>query len=226
MDSVSFNLLASDEGAPPAAADASSGRAWRVLHAAAFLEGGLTFIAGTLVLYWPQSALLAALSAALYTAGSLGFLAVDVQEFFTFTSERPLRANIALSACGSLLYVVGSAGFFPAAEAVAPAVGVWGFLLGSALIFVSQCMKLARISGGGGCSGLCASRGAATAALVEGGAGLGALLFLLGTAVYAAPAGQEASGAATVLALWVGGSVAFTVGGLALAYRHFVMGVS
>jgi hypothetical protein len=207
----------------------------------------LTFIAGTAVLYWPPSPPLATLSAALYTVGSLGFLFVDVQEFFTFASEPMLRANIALSATGSLLYVLGSLGFLPAVEAATPIIGTWGFLLGSALIFVSQSMKLLRIGGAAGCgsvsgssggrgcgcgcggfsmSALCGTREYATAAIVEGGAGLGALLFLVGTAVFAAPLGESAFGGALVLALWVAGSLAFTAGGLSLAFRHFVMGVA
>ena len=243
-------LLLAEEGAAADAADAAapgcssaSSFAWRLVHAAAFLEGGLTFVAGTAVLYWPASPQIAALSALLYTAGSLGFLAVDVQEFATFASEPVLRANIALSATGSLLYVLGSLGFLPAAEAAAPLLGTWGFLLGSALIFASQTMKLLRIGGAAGCGrgagecgrgcgcggfsarALCGSRESATAALVEGGAGLGALLFLAGTAVFALPLGQSEFGGALVLALWVAGSLAFTAGGVSLAYRHFAMGV-
>ena len=40
------------------------------------------------------------ISAALYTVGSLGFLLVDVMEFFTFTSVFLLRLNIACSMTG------------------------------------------------------------------------------------------------------------------------------
>ena len=257
MDAKRGLLLAAGDYLPvdgaAAPADPSASFAWRILHAFAFLEGGLTFIAGTAVLYWPASPPLATLSAALYTVGSLGFLFVDVQEFFTFVSEPVLRANIALSATGSLLYVLGSLGFLPAFEAATPIVGTWGFLLGSALIFVSQSMKLLRIGGaagcgsdngssgsgsGDGCGGrgcgcggfsvraLCGTKESATAAVVEGGAGLGALLFLVGTAVFAAPLGESAFGGALVLALWLAGSLAFTAGGLSLAFRHFVMGVA
>ena len=250
---TSSEYLPVDGSSSPA--DPSASFAWRILHASAFLEGGLTFIAGTAVLYWPASPPLATLSAALYTVGSLGFLFVDVQEFFTFVSEPVLRANIALSATGSLLYVLGSLGFLPAVEAATPIVGTWGFLLGSALIFVSQSMKLLRIGGAAGCgsdsgssgngsgsggggggrgcgcggfsvSALCGTKESATAAVVEGGAGLGALLFLVGTAVFAAPLGESAFGGALVLALWLAGSLAFTAGGLSLAFRHFVMGVA
>ena len=82
--------LLSEERAA-AAPDATAGFVWRLVHAAAFLEGGLTFIAGTALLYWPPSPALATLSAALYTAGSAGFLLVDVQEFFTFSCRRRAR---------------------------------------------------------------------------------------------------------------------------------------
>jgi hypothetical protein len=70
------------------------------------------------------------------SSGSCGFLGVDVQELFTFRGDTLLSINIMLSVIGSALYVVGSIGFFPELEI--PEVGVWGFILGSFFIGVSQ----------------------------------------------------------------------------------------
>ena len=210
-----------DSGDSPAPAPLlQDSPAWRVVHALCFLLGGTTFCAGTAVLYPAPTPLLATLSAALYTLGSLGFLAVDVLEFFTFTSPCLLRSNIALSALGSACYVAGSIGYFPALLAASPALGVWGFLAGSALIGLSQLFKLRRIASNAGEQQV---RGdAATACGVEGGAAAGAWLFFAGTLLgMLSPSAQLA-----VLGLWMGGSVAFTVGGVSLAGRHCGLGLS
>ena len=192
--------------------------AWRAVHAFNFLLGGTTFCAGTAALLPPQqNTLLATASAALYTLGSLGFLAVDVQEFFTFRAPASLRANIACSALGSTLYVLGSVGFFPSIFNASPALGVWGFILGSGLIAASQCCKLVRIGWEARRSGA-AAWDVASSLGVEGGAAMGAALFLVGTLFF-----QSNAPIMTVLLLWMGGSLAFTLGGCCLATRHFVL---
>lgn len=75
----------------------------------------MTFLFGTGLYYYPDFSLFGLLdqgtvSAWLYVIGSSGFLYVDVLEFFTFTQDSQLRCNISLSATGSLLYLIGSAG--------------------------------------------------------------------------------------------------------------------
>lgn len=206
-------------------------RAWRALHALGFTIGGVTFIAGTAAYWAPPSDAAANAAAALYTTGSLGFLTVDVLEFFTpaYAAAYPLRYNIACSALGSTLYVVGSVGFFAPVLAATPAVGVWGFLLGSAAIAGSQAWKVARLSVGadGRCAlrALLASRDVLTAAGVEASAGLGAAHFLVGTAMYAV-ATEPPAWMNAVLAVWLLGSAWFSLGAGFLCVRHFVMGVS
>ena len=80
---------------------------WRVTHAGAFILGGVTFWIGTWLYYDPADSLgdldQAQISAWLYIIGSIGFLYVDVEEFFTFTDEYWLRVNIACSVTGSTL---------------------------------------------------------------------------------------------------------------------------
>lgn len=238
-DSATAALLSAQPALPPLAAHDAP--LWRAAHVLGFATGGITFIIGTALLMASSSDAAALASAVLYIVGSCGFLSVDVQEFLTFT-EMPLRANIALNAAGSLLYVIGSAGYLPSLLLLYPMLGAAGFIGGSALIGIGEIWKLARLSGvevaaesdeedataGGATSwrpslrALCASREMGTAVGVEVGAGLGALLFLIGTALQvAAP-----DAVAPVLAIWLAGSIAFTAGAASLGWRHFVMGVT
>ena len=228
---ASAPLLSSEAPNPPLTRLEDS-PVWRLCHASGFLLGGGTFCVGTLALVpfaqdsATQSLGLQNLSAGLYTLGSLGFLSVDVLEFFTFTGDALLRANISLSLIGSLLYVVGSVGFAPSVAAAWPALGGYGFLLGSAFIAGSQAWKVARLA-----------RAPAPpppphpaldvplALGVEGGAGLGAAFFLAGTALYMG--GWAAGGQwAAVLWLWAAGSVGFSAGGVCLWWRHYVLGLA
>ena len=203
-------------------------RWWRVAHATGFAIGGITFILGTAVLFAPSTDASNIASAALYTAGSLGFLAVDLLELATYTGFA-LRVNISMSATGSLLYVIGSVGFFPLIIDMTTLVGIGGFIAGSAAIGISQVWKTYRISlGEDGRPTLATVLGsvdAMTAAGVESNAGAGAWLFFVGTVVLAV---GPTSGAwyIVVLAVWMAGSIFFTLGAAFLAWRHFVLNVS
>eukprot|EP00386_Alphamonas_edax_P013123 GDKI01040646.1.p2 GENE.GDKI01040646.1~~GDKI01040646.1.p2 ORF type:complete len:240 (-),score=76.63 GDKI01040646.1:321-1040(-) len=201
---------------------------WRFAHVLGFLTGGTTFIAGTVCLFYPGWDFV---SAFLYTLGSCGFLFVDVQEFFTFEGLE-LRTNIALSAIGSTFYVIGSVGFFPAIFAWDMRMGVWGFILGSFFIGVSQLWKTHRIGATESTdhvfhlSTLLFVKDAFTAAGVEFGACCGAWCFFFGTIMFnLGPLEGPNSVLNEVLWVWVAGSCFFTVGGLFLGYRHFVMDV-
>jgi hypothetical protein len=189
---------------------------WRSLHVCFFFTGGFTFIMGTLALFPSSTPLLATSAAALYTLGSCTFFGVDAMEFLVYTAC-PLRFNILLSAVGSLCYIAGSIGFFPAVAASTALVGNLGFFIGSALIFVSQCWKLLRIFLTGR---VCLEDGSAVG--VEAGAALGALFFLIGTYL----TWLTSASYALVLFLWLAGSFFFTLGSLFLAFRHFVLKIS
>ncbi len=120
---------------------------WQFIHAFSFLLGGTTFVAGTAMYFYPDYANGGYVAGWLYTIGSFGFLTVDVMEFFTYTDDKWLRANIAMSAIGSTLYVIGSIGFFPSIyDATNGSVGINGFISGSAFIGVSQAWKTIRIA--------------------------------------------------------------------------------
>lgn len=201
--------------------------------------GGTTFIAGTGLLFPICSIpLCATLSAVLYTVGSLGFLAVDLLETWAFSNAPcTLRLNIGLSALGSSLYVFGSVCFLPNVIASAPGgetFGLAGFLAGSAVIALSQLWKVTRVLQGV-CSGTAIASNenedgevkvstfadAITSLGVEGSAGLGALLFLLGSAFDAANLAL-----APVLWTWMAGSAAFTSGAVFLFTRHYLLGIT
>lgn len=197
---------------------------WQCAHATSFAIGGTSFIAGTIALYYPGWGPSAWVSALLYTVGSLGFLSVDLQEFWTYTTDPMLRTNIALSATGSFLYVVGSVGFFPHVFSKTPVVGLLGFIGGSALIGISQLWKTARYMSTRGTP--CAER--CTAIGVELNAGIGAWCFLVGTALFAAAPGVAPTGDTllVILGVWEAGSVFFTLGAVFLAFRHAVLRIS
>jgi hypothetical protein len=188
---------------------------WRTFHAFSFCIGGISFIIGTALLFPAPTYTLSLSSAVIYTIGSLGFLFVDLQEFVTFTEDMILRFNISLSATGSLAYVIGSIGYIPSLQSISPLLGIWGFIIGSAFIFFSQVWKLYRI-------GLPINKDALTALLVEGGACIGGLLFLIGSLlVILIP--NDANSGFWVLITWLIGSISFSFGGVSLSYRHFIL---
>jgi hypothetical protein len=195
---------------------------WQSFHALCFATGGVTFIAGTACLFYPSWTHSALASAVLYIVGSLGFLGVDVQELFTYTSDRVLRINIALSASGSACYVIGSAGFVPVVLASAPSVGLAGFIAGSFLIGVSQLWKTYRYLTTSGVSEF--ERW--TAIGVELDAGFGAWFFFAGTVMLATWPTATGSFLTAIYCIWMAGSIFFTLGALFLIYRHAVMHIS
>lgn len=125
--------------------DPSKSILWQIFHWLGFVTGGTTFIAGTTCYFYPEWVNGGFYAALLYTLGSFGFLSVDLLEFFTFTEDRVIRFNIFLSATGSTFYVLGSIGFFPSVYALTSVIGIWGFILGSFFIGISQLWKVHRI---------------------------------------------------------------------------------
>lgn len=172
-----------------------------------------------------QSTSLAVLSSVLYTVGSLGFLLVDLLEFFTFTEQFWLRLNVGLSALGSTAYVIGSVAFAPSLAAASPQLGSLSFLVGSALIAVSQAWKVARLRAAPRLPPPHPQEDAPLALGVEAGAGLGALCFFVGTGLLMQ--GWTAGGQLTaVLLVWALGSISFSLGGACLWWRHYRLGLA
>ncbi len=139
---------------------------------------------------------------------------------------------------GSTAYVIGSYGFLPSVTEDNQELGPWGFIIGSALIFASQSWKVLRIVRGEADQG----RGEAAALVVgkrfgfrlrscaktglgvEANAGLGGLMFFIGTVMYVTRV-PEGAYFTSILLIWVLGSLFFTMGSLFLNYRHFAMKV-
>eukprot|EP00798_Chlamydomonas_sp_ICE-L_P023134 gene23134-30337_t len=188
---------------------------WRLLHAFFFLLGGTTFIAGIVALFYPGND---SLSAGLYTLGSSTVV-------LFYPGNDSLSAG--LYTLGSIgFFSVDAQGFFP--QLAMPAIGVWGFILGSFVIGCSQFWKTYRIAsvetGYFSLKTLWDDVESFTAAGVELSAGLGAWCFFFGTFLYwLGPLEGPESVVHEVLQIWVMGSAWFTLGGCFLAHRHFVM---
>ena len=128
-----------------------------------------------------------------------------------------------LSIIGSSCYLIGSVGFLPTPYAFTPLVGILGFISGSFFIFCSEIWKIHRI--------WASTKGndRASALFVEAGAMFGGLFFFIGTSLYwkgPLPGSTDCkvtcSNYNTILVLWIIGSIAFTIGGLALSFRHSI----
>jgi hypothetical protein len=222
------------------------------LHVSGFGLGGLTFIIGTGLFFLDQTPAIATTAAILYIIGSCGFLTVDVMEFFTPAYRWcPLRGNIALNAVGSALYVAGSVGFLPTIMNVNNALGVWGFILGSALIGMGEIWKIARLATppsdeemdgyspssshlkghtpvskpGPSLAHVFSSADVLSATGTEIGAFIGAWAFLIGTAMFDVSV-TPLQWYDEVLGTWMLGSVGFTFGACCMAYRHFWLCIS
>eukprot|EP01041_Mallomonas_annulata_P003270 gene3270-6473_t len=198
---------------------------WQSIHFLGFFTGGTTFILGTSCYYYPDWAAGGWIAGWLYIIGSIGFLSVDVLEFFTFTEEFWLRLNISMSAFGSSLYIAGSVGFLPSIFDVSETLGTMGFIFGSLFIGLSQCWKVHRIGSNSSnfkFSSLISSKDLFTQTGVEASAGLGAWCFFIGTIMFV-QGPLEGSWYESILFLWMCGSTFFTMGSLFLFYRHAIM---
>jgi hypothetical protein len=122
--------------------------AFQVTHFIAYLCGGVFFVAGSACYYWPTSHTADLLGAIFYILGSLGLLTVDVMEFLSANSpdESSLRTNIAVSVLGSFCYLAGSIGYLPSVEAHTYMLEIWGYILGSALIVISETAKVVKLT--------------------------------------------------------------------------------
>mmetsp|Transcript_4736 Transcript_4736/g.11981 ORF Transcript_4736/g.11981 Transcript_4736/m.11981 type:complete len:246 (+) Transcript_4736:177-914(+) len=225
-------LLSAHAKQPPSVYDHArpeDSKVWQSFHACFFLLGGVSFILGTsLYFVWGALGLTEEVgdfwAAVLYIVGSFGFLGVDSQEFLTFTKEdKWVRINIMCSWTGSLLYVVGSAGFLPDVFAATDGqVGIQGFIWGSFFIGCSQLWKTWRIGSeddGFSTKTLFRSTDSSTAVGVELSAGIGAWCFFFGTMMFwHGP--QEGPFYTLILSIWLVGSCFFTLGGCFLTWRH------
>ena len=190
---------------------------WRAAHAASYFIGAASFIAGSGLAYYRNNYEDTVWVGIFYLVGSFGFLAFDSLEYFAFKNR---RNNIAISIAGSACYVVGSIGFFPYFDDGSSkydgsdALGVYGYLIGSFFIVISQSWKLWSISNTYG--GLLSGVDNNTWALVEIGTAIGGLGYLVGTAIVAAEGWFNEA-----VTWWLAGSIGFQLGSFVILYRHF-----
>lgn len=114
-------------------------------HGVNYQIGGISFVAGSFLLFPFFTPLLnsAALSAWLYTIGSLAFLLADLTEWLHYTKPGCpyllISINFLVSATGSTLYLVGSIEFLPFVNNADS--GYIFFIIGSTVIVVAQAWK-------------------------------------------------------------------------------------
>ena len=232
---------------------------WRINHTIPYLIGGTTFLLGSYQ-YLPAVSNFV-LGGWLFTIGSTGFLYADLCEWWknnrvgcafdeeyrddyeaqfasyydspSSTSGKYQRAenglNFAFSAFGSLLYLIGSIMFIPDLNLMVQ--GTVIFIPGSAVIFVSQMIKLYRA----GCAAppgklyRFQNRSFALGNLsqdlsgvgVDLCAGLGGFAYMIGSYLFL-PSMAVTPEEVTRAAVWfLFGGAFFTLSGLFIVYRYF-----
>lgn len=161
---------------------------WRLWHSVNYVNGGITFLFGSILLFSYFASFIdyfnaAKISAWLYTIGSATFLFADLTEWihFTYSDCRffSYSINFLVSVCGSFLYLVGSACFIP--ELNASDEGLVLFIYGSSFIVIGQLWKLSRSLNQDGLTiKECISEDF-KGFMVDTFAGLGALMYLIGS---------------------------------------------
>ncbi|CAF1231849.1 unnamed protein product [Didymodactylos carnosus] len=136
--------------------------------------------------------------------------------------------NFFMSACGSALYLAGSILFLQIFEKEL-VVGEWLFIVGSAVIYLSQVWKLYR----SGCTNIDDRHDQSftiknilndkPALGIDLFAGLGAIFYFIGTILFLPNFNTSPSGWTEERSSWlfVAGGTCFTLSGLFLQYRHY-----
>jgi hypothetical protein len=171
--------------APPSTTDNSL--CWRIWHGLNYLNGGTTFLLGSVILFPSFTPLFdtALVSAWLYTLGSATFLLADITEWLHYTNKACsyliFSINFIVSVMGSLLYLTGSICFIPAMNQLP--LGELQFKVGSTLIYLSQGWKLWRSLNQPGKSCQECYNEDISGFYVDLFAGLGGLMYFIGTFV-------------------------------------------
>ncbi|CAF1389038.1 unnamed protein product [Didymodactylos carnosus] len=193
----------------------------------------------------------------LFTIGSFFFLLADIQEWYSYrigyyfkkyrtvyetidddlihySNNTPrgkyeqaiTELNLFMSVCGSALYLTGSI-FFLQMFAKYLIIGEWLFIIGSAVIYISQCWKLWR----SGCTNV-HNRQDQTFSIynllnniptfgVDFFAAIGGIFYFMGTVLYLPTFNKSDWDEPRVSRLFVAGGICFTISGLCLIYRYY-----
>ena len=222
---------------------------WFLLHGACYINGGLTFLIGS-ILYYPQfNPPLSRQDGAfegslLFTFGSLTFLIADIQEWLLYAPPCLKRHKLAGAAPehAPLMHAPdqedSEAAYELGLNFFLSAIGSLLYLLGS--IFIIPSLNTPNLGAWGFIIGSVFvwlaqlwkvrrmrplqrdhwTQDEWSAFQVDFMASTGGFWFLVGTAASLSPHVTLVS----VVNMWVIGSVAFTWSGGALLYRHFVLG--
>ena len=219
---------------------------WRLWHSINYMCGGIFFFFGSLM-YFPSIDKQFngdVVGGWLFTIGSANFLLADLTEFDHFRKgfigrlephhisvsypmsrfrKAELGINFMCSAFGSLLYLIGSICFIPATDLLA--LGEWSFIVGSAIIVLSQIWKCFRTfcidesNPENGAFKLQNIWWDFPGFNVDLYAGLGGLMYLIGTWLFM---GIHDESDQTRSASWfITGGIFFTLSGLAMQYRYY-----
>jgi hypothetical protein len=219
---------------------------WRLWHSINYMFGGIFFFFGSLM-YFPSINKQFngdLVGGWLFTIGSTNFLLADLTEFNHFRKgfigalephhlsvnypvsrfrKTELGINFLGSVLGSLLYLIGSICFIPATNLLT--LGEWTFIVGSAIIFLSQTWKCFRT--------LCVDETNPednafklsnvwwdfSGFNVDLHAGLGGLMYFFGTWFFM---GIKNESDKTFAAAWfISGGTFFSLSGIAMQYRYY-----
>ena len=128
---------------PPSTAENTF--SWRTWHGINYQIGGITFVAGSFLLFPFFTPLLnsAAISAWLYTIGSLTFLLADITEWLHYTKPGCpylfVSINFLVSVTGSAFYLLGSVEFLSFVDHADN--GYIFSIIGSSFIVIAQSWK-------------------------------------------------------------------------------------
>ena len=199
-------------------------------HWAGLFFGALAFVIGNFMYSNPEWEYGERWCAGIYTSGSLSFLFSDIFQFLGSVHTDIPRTNLWWSVVGSLMYVIGSIGFFPEVYFQTNMLGIWGFILGSFIIGCSQYWKVYRLGMGSKgrfhISNLLAKVPAFVEFGVELSAGLGAWCYLIGMGMYLDSTLQgsfEGPWYLAILYIWSAGSFFFLLRSLFLGYRYWTV---
>lgn len=216
---------------------------WKLFHGISYLIGGITFVLGSFCYYPFISPYVNGdvVGGWLYTIGSLSFLIADLKEWNHFKlgcigqpnnekvstwksylTRAQVGINFFLSACGSLLYLLGSIFFIPATNNLT--LGELLFIYGSIVIFLSQLWKCLRTSfyceDLSNCKfNLDNIKEDLPGFLVDVFAGLGGLSYAIGT--YDFMVAVTSDDLLDAVNLFVIGGLNFFLSGICMQYRYF-----
>lgn len=204
------------------ASTVSNSKTWRVWHGINYQIGGITFLLGSIALLPALVGKIdgALISAWFYTVGSAAFLLADITEWLHYTKPffPQYTLNFLFSVIGSTFYLVGSICYIPSLDAAKA--GALYFIIGSSVIVFAQTWKIIRSLFFNDKPYWRNFFDDESGFYVDLYAGLGALMYLVGTVVLNKSASDPDYLLPGVLIYCLGGFF-FTLSGIYMQKRYF-----